>query len=252
MIRGVDVPNIDAICFARPTKSNTLFMQGGCRGTRAVFAPGVDMRDQASRLAHIASGPKPDCLFLDFLYQAQTRLKCRPAHLIAQTDEEAEAITKLAEDASAALPADVIGQLDLIELVNTATSQREASLRAKLEANKNKQAKVISAEEFAMKYNSLETAEFEPTMAWESAEIAPKQIKYLKQAGISLETVKGKGHASKLLSLYFANRPLKMASHGQRGIMKRMGHPHWENATEAEAKQFFASLNKRKEQPEFI
>ena len=233
LTRGVDIPETDCIVPCRPTKSVTLYFQMVGRGTRI-----------ASR--------KEDCLLLDFLYQASKRLVCRPAHLLAQTDEERDAITKLAEDASQALPADVVAQLDLMELVNTATSQREESLRKKLEENKNKAAKTISAEEFAMKFNSLETAEFEPTMAWESKPVTEKQKKYLGQAGISLESVNGVAHASQLLSLYFANKTLKLASHGQRATMKRMGHPNWESATEQEAKQFFAGLKQKSKQPEFI
>jgi superfamily II DNA or RNA helicase len=252
LTRGVDMPNVDCIIFARVTKSDTLVKQAGGRGTRVMYAPGVDIRDQASRIAHIASGPKPDCLFLDFLYQMGKRLKCRPAHLIAQTDDEADAITKVMEDASAALPSDVIAQLDLVQVMADVSSQREMSLRAKLEANKNKQAKVISAEEFAMKYNSLETAEFEPTMAWERKDLTPNMVKNLEKAGIDSATVRGFEHGTRLLNLYWKNKKLKLASHGQRATMKRMGFPNWEHATEAEAKQFFSSLNKRKEQPEMI
>jgi superfamily II DNA or RNA helicase len=252
LTRGVDMPDVSALIFARVTKSDTLARQAGGRGTRVMYAPGVDIRNQASRIAHIASGPKPDCLFLDFLFTMAKRLTCLSGRLIAQSEDEAEAIAKHAQDASAALPADVIAQLDLMQVVADVSSQREMSLRAKLEANKNKQAKVISAEEFAMKYNSLETAEFEPTMAWEAKALTPNMVKNLEKAGIDSATVRGFEHGTRLLNLYWKNKKLKLASHSQRAIMKRLRHPHWEHATEAEAKQFFASMNKRKEQPEMI
>jgi hypothetical protein len=50
------------------------------------------------------------------------------------------------------------------------------------------------------------------------------------------------------LSIHFGNRPINLASEGQRKIMQRMGHPNAENATAGEARTFFAGLkNKRKE-----
>jgi hypothetical protein len=197
------------------------------------------------RGARIAAG-KTECLLMDFLYQASKKLVCRPAHLVAKTQEEAEQITELTQDA-AGLTAELVAELDLVGLVETATSQREEALRKRLEENKNKQAKTVSAEEFAMQYHSMETAEFEPTMKWESDAITEKQTKWLSKAHIDLSTIRGKGHASKLLSLYFAHKPINMASYAQRKIMAQMGHPDAWHATAAEARQFFADLNKPKE-----
>lgn len=229
LTRGVDIPETDCIVPCRPTKSVTLYFQMVGRGTRT--AP-----------------TKTDCLLLDFLYQSYSKLKCRPAFLIAESDEEAESITKLEEEKYAGMPADVAQTLDLMTVAGEATSMREAALKKKLEANKDKQAQRISAEAFAMKHNSLGTAEFQPTMPWESNAITPKQMKYLNEAGIDAATVNGTAHASKLLSLHFANKKLKLASHAQRGRMKSMGYANWASATEGEARSFFASLNNRKQE----
>lgn len=219
--RGVDIPIIDAICILRPTKSISLIQQFAGRGTR------------------LASG-KSDLLILDPLYISLKRMVCRPAHLIAKDDEEVEAITKLLN--APGMPGDVASQLDLLSVAADASSQREAALRKQLEENKDKAARTVSAAEFAMKYNSLTTAEFEPTMTWESKPVTDKQKKYLEQAGIDLATVNGTGHASSLLEIYFKHKPLKMASFEQRKIMRRMGCPNWESATQPEAVKFFASL----------
>lgn len=227
LTRGVDVPQVSAIGMWRPTKSITLYFQAVGRGTR-IF-PG-----------------KENCLLLDPLYQAMKRLICRPAHLITKIEEEAESITKLIEERSL-MPGDVASQLDLLKIAGEASSQREAALKKKLEEHKNKQAKTISAEEFARRYHAIQTAEFEPVMAWEKKELSPKQIKYLGDAGIDIATVEGNAHANQLLDIYFKNKSLRLASHSVRALMKRMGRPNWATATEAEGKQFFVQLNAKKQ-----
>ena len=165
--------------------------------------------------------------------------------MIAHTEEEADEITKLAQD-RAGLPADVAAQceLDLQSLAGAATEQREANLRKKLEEQRHKKARTISAEEFALSHHSLETAEFEPTMKWESNAITEKQAKVLKRAKIDLETVHGRGHASKLIDLIFRNQKLTLASPAQQKLMRRMGHPNADQATQDEARKFFAEIRK--------
>jgi DNA repair protein RadD len=63
---GFNHPGVDLIFVARPTESTGLYVQIGGRGTRNIYAPGFDLGTTAGRLAAIAGGPKPNCLFLDF------------------------------------------------------------------------------------------------------------------------------------------------------------------------------------------
>lgn len=63
---GFNAPAVDLIAAARPTQSAGLYVQIGGRGTRNVYAPGYDLSTREGRLAAIANGPKPNCLFLDF------------------------------------------------------------------------------------------------------------------------------------------------------------------------------------------
>lgn len=230
LTEGFDDPGIDCVCVLRPTRSQPLFAQAVGRGTR--IAPG-----------------KENLLLLDFLWLHARHSIIRPAHLIARDDFEAEQITKLTQN-SAALPAELCAELplDLQELAGVATKQREEALRKKLEEQKNKKAKVISAEQFAMSHNSLETAEYTEAMPWESAPVTEKQAKWLKRAHIDISTVRSKGHASRLLSLYFDKKPLTLASTSQQSLMRRMGHPNPDSATAEEARRFFANLRKPKQE----
>lgn len=224
LTEGYDDPGIDCVVCLRPTRSRPLYAQMVGRGTRI-------------------HETKSNLLLLDFLWHHEKHQLCRPAHLIAETQEEADTITELAQD-RAGLPADVAAEceLDLQDLAGAATAKREESLRKKLEEHRHKKGRVMSAEEFALEHHDLATAEFEPTMKWESNEVTEKQAKVLKRAHIDLATVRGRGHASKLISLIFRNQKLTLASPKQQALMRRMGHNDPANATQDEARRFFKEL----------
>jgi superfamily II DNA/RNA helicase len=205
LLRGVDIPSIDCVVMLRPTKSISLYQQAIGRGTR--LAPF-----------------KEDLLLLDFLYDAQKKLVCRPAHLIAKDQEEAEAITEVSKGAM--VPAEVGEQLtsfDLLGMASIAQAQRERALRKKLEEHKDRKAKHISAEEFAIKHKSLAIAEYEPAMPWESQPASDKQVAALKRFGIDPATVKGKGHASQLISLAHYVTPVEYVTPKQAALLRRFG-----------------------------
>jgi superfamily II DNA or RNA helicase len=226
LTEGYDDPGIDCVVVLRPTRSRPLYAQMVGRGTRN--APG-----------------KENLLLLDFLWMHERHAIVHPASLIARDDFDTEQITELAK-AQAALPADLAAQmpLDLEGLAGEAVAQREEALRKRLEESRKKRGVALTAEEFAAQHNSLAVAEYEETMPWESTPATEKQLKWLKRAKIDLSTVRSKGHASKLLDLFFAKKPLTLASEGQRAIMRRMGHPNSEHATADEARRFFADLRK--------
>lgn len=63
---GFDHPAVDLVAIVRAMASAGLYVQIVGRGTRPVYASGVDMGSKESRLAHIAKGSKPNCLILDY------------------------------------------------------------------------------------------------------------------------------------------------------------------------------------------
>ena len=230
LTEGYDEPSCDCVCVLRPTRSRPLYSQMVGRGTRL-------------------HPTKENLLLLDFLWMHEKHSISRPAHLIAKTKEEADAITELANERSA------YGQdeLDLDDLASDATEKREAALRRKLEEQAKKKAKYVSAEMFAAQHNDMALAEYEPTMKWEGEAITDKQRWHLKRNGIDPDTVKGKGHASRLLSLAFSNQKLQLASPNVVAMIRRMPHiasavgiHDFETVTSRQGAAFFAELNKRK------
>lgn len=218
LTEGFDDPGVDCIVCLRPTRSRSLYAQIVGRGTRV--SPG-----------------KEQLLLLDFLWMHEKHQIVRPAHLISRSDEEAEQITRKLQE-----PGGKQQELDLQDIANECQHERETALAKKLKEQSKRKTTVISAEEFAIRHKDLALAEYEPTMKWESAEITEKQLKVLKRAKIDPSTVRGKGHASKLIDIIFREAKVTLASAAQQALMARMGHPSPQTATQDEARRFFAGL----------
>jgi len=232
LTEGYDEPSCDCVCVLRPTRSRPLYSQMVGRGTRL-------------------HPTKENLLLLDFLWMHEKLSISKPAHLIAKTKEEAEAITELAEERSQSGYGEQ--ELDLDLLATDATAKREEALRKRLDEQAKKKAKYVSAEMFAAQHNDMALAEYEPTMKWEGEAISDKQRWHLKRNGIDPDTVKGKGHASRLLSLAFSNQKLQLASPNVVAMVRRMPHiasavgiHDFETVTSRQGAAFFAELNKRK------
>jgi len=222
LTEGYDCPSIDCVCVLRLTKSRALYSQMIGRGTR------ID-------------DFKSDLLVLDFLWLHETHSLVRPASLVAVNQREADEMTKLVFERAAGGG----GEEDIETLAGTVREQREAKLKAELEANFGKASKIISADEFAVAAGEIAVAQYEPTMQWESEPPSESQLKALRRAKIDPKTVRGKGHARQLLNIFFARQKVMPASAKQRAIMRRMGAENWETATAIEARKFFAAIRNK-------
>lgn len=218
LTEGFDEPTIDCVVNLRPTKSRALYSQIVGRGTR------------------ISNG-KQNLLLLDFLYIGDRLSLIRPAHLIAGSEDQAEAITKLSQD-----PKYGQQELDLQNLATEAQSQREENLKKKLAENSRKKGKTVDAMEWCLKMGAHDLIDYEPSMGWEFKAVSDKQRHILKRAGIDPSTVKGNGHAQRLINQYFNYQNSKPASDAQKLKMKQLGRENWQTATAEDARKFFANL----------
>jgi superfamily II DNA or RNA helicase len=221
LTEGYDDPGIDCVVPLRPTRSRSLFAQMCGRGTRNAPC-------------------KENLLLLDFLWLHDKHALSRPAHLVAHSDAEADVITRIAAETAAGGGSD--DQLEIESLLDASEHEREANLRKQLSEVGKKKSKVLSAEEWCAMHGAVDAATFQPVFAWEEKPITDKQAKYLKRAKIDAATVRGRGHATKLLAAIFKDRELKLASPSQLKIMRRMGHEAPPTTTDREAQQFFARL----------
>lgn len=223
LTEGYDDDGIDCVLVLRATRSRSLYAQMIGRGTRI-------------------HPLKSDLLILDPLWMHERHSLARPAHLVASSEAEAEAITDLVE---ATVGAEYAGdvQIDLLEAVSDAAQKREEKLAKELANKRDRKAKYISAEEFAVNHHALAVAEYEPSLPWEHKPPTEKQIFALKRAKIDPATVNGRGHASQLLDLHFRDQKITLASPAQQALLRKLGHPSPETATAAE---FGRAMKERK------
>jgi superfamily II DNA or RNA helicase len=198
LLRGVDIPSISCVVMLRPTKSQTLYQQAIGRGTRI-------------------ADDKDNLLLLDFLYQAEKKMVCHPAHLIAKTQEQADAMTELTEAAPGG------GERDLQEVNWEAQEKREAALRRKLEDNAKKKLRLVDAASFCALMSQPALMDYEPVMQWECAPVTEGQLNILRRNGIDEASVRGRGHASQLIDLINTRQTRGLCSPKQARLLNRLG-----------------------------
>jgi len=208
LTEGYDEPSIDCVVCLRPTKVRALYSQIIGRGTR--ICPGKD---------HL--------LVLDFLWQSEEHSLVKPAHLIAEDDEDVRALTEKLGDEG-----------DLEEAREAVNTDRTRSLADRLHENRKRRSVVLDPLELAVSLNDAALADFVPTMAWQEQSPSDKQLDVLARFGIDRKSIRCKGQASLLLDRLITRRQLGLATPKQVRVMRRRGHPSPETASFEEAREF--------------
>jgi len=204
---GWDCPTADALLNLRPTRSVGLFRQEVGRIARVL--PGVidhlpEKHQAAERRAAIAASAKPHCTVIDLLWQTKKFGLCGPSSLIADNEEEAEELNKRIRKKR--------NPEDLQEMRKALQEEREKKLLAQLAAANQRKSMFIDAQELGALISEPELGDYEPVFAWESKPMSEKQEQILSRNGINIESVKGRGHASKLLDAIFGRSASGAAS----------------------------------------
>ena len=208
LTEGYDEPSIDCVVCLRPTKMRALYSQIIGRGTR--ICPGKD---------HL--------LVLDFLWQSGEHSLVKPAHLIAEDEEDAQALTDM-----------LGGEGDLEEAREAVNADRTRKLTERLRENRERKGSVLDPLELAVTLNDAHLAEFSPTMGWHDDAPSDKQLAVLARFGMDGAAIQTKGHASFLLDRLITRRQLGLATPKQVRVLRRHGHPNPETATFQEASAF--------------
>ena len=134
-----------------------------------------------------------DLLLLDFLWHTERHELCHPAHLIAESPEVAEIMTKSMED----------GQLvDIQEAEQQAgedaVQAREEALAKVLQEMRKRKRKLVDPLQFEMSIQAEDLAGYIPAFGWEAGPPSEKQIKTLEKLGIFPDQIDNAGKAGKL------------------------------------------------------
>lgn len=205
LTEGYDEPSIDCIVMLRPTKIRSLYVQACGRGTR--LSPGKD-----------------NLLILDFLWHTSRHELCRPAHLICDNSELADAVTKiLAEERNA-------GGMDLEEAVGAGQSSvvedREAGLAKKLEELRKKKRALVDPIQYEYSIQAEDLIDYQPAMPNEMGPVTAAQKAALEKAGIYPEDIGNAGLASKILERLAKRRGDGLATPKQIRMLERYGFKH--------------------------
>jgi len=203
LTEGWDCPSVDCVVVLRPTKIRSLYSQMVGRGTR--LYPG-----------------KTELLLLDFLWHTERHELCHPAHLIAENEEVAKAMTKRIEEAGA--------PVDLEEVEEKAQSdviaQREEALAKKLEEMKRRKRALVDPLQFEMSIQAEDLANYVPAFGWEMAPPSEKQLRTLEKLGIFPDEIDNAGKAAKLLERLEKRRIEGLTTPKQIRLLERYGFQH--------------------------
>lgn len=174
LTEGWDCPSVDCVIVLRPTKSRALYTQMIGRGTR------------------LCEG-KDHLLVLDFLWHYEKHSLCRPAHLIAKSDDVAIKMTEILETSSMGLEeAEEEAERDVL-------AEREAALAKELAAMRKKKAKLVDPLQFEFSIQAEDLTHYVPAFGWQASSITDKQKKTIEDFGLNPDTIEDAGKASMLI-----------------------------------------------------
>lgn len=211
LVEGWDCPPVDCVIVLRPTKSTALYSQCVGRGTRLYKG-------------------KKELLLLDFLWHTDNHELCRPANLVASGDIATKITTLLKEES-----------LFLTKAINDIAT-REASLRRNLEANSNKDKKLIDPLVFEIDIEALDLMDYEPTFKWEKQKITKKQKAYLEIMGLCGDNLT-KGKATQYIKHLLKRQKLGLATPKQMRVLSKHGFENISYWTSKEARKVIGLLS---------
>lgn len=202
LTEGWDCPDVDCVVVLRPTKVRSLYCQMIGRGTRP--APG-----------------KSDLLILDFLWHTARHELCRPAALIAKTDDVARKMTEaIAENGGAVdlTEAEAQAETDVAE-------EREAALAAKLKEMRTRKRKLVDPLQYQVSILDREL-DYMPTFAHEMTPPTDKQRQTLEKFGIFPDGIETSGAAARLIGMLIDRSGKGLTTPRQIRFLESKGFEH--------------------------
>lgn len=221
LTEGWDCPSVDCIVVLRPTRSRALYCQMVGRGTR--LSPDTG---------------KTELVLLDYLWNTGRHQLCRPAALLARTDEVSAAMTKVITDAG--------GDIDLMDAEQQAQKdvqeERERALAKRLEEVRHRKAKLVDPLQYEVSICDNELRDYVPTFAWQRDSASDGQKKMLAFFGVD-GTDMDKGKASLLIDKLQERKDKGFATPKQVRLLERRGFRHPGTWTKNQASKVIGMLS---------
>lgn len=202
LTEGYDHPPVDLVSVLRMTKVRSLYAQMIGRGTR--IYPGKD---------HL--------LILDFLWNCEKHSLCKPAHLIAEDAEVAQAMTDRIDDEPGS---EMDLDLDLLETgKNDVLEQREKALAKKLAEMRHRKRELVDPLQYAASIGDPDLMAYTPALGAEAKPVSQSQAEALAEAGIYPGEITTSGHADAVLGKLADRRKANMATPKQIRFLESKG-----------------------------
>lgn len=212
----VKEPHADESCWCVQNELGTLVTR---RSGKVAIVGNCQMVGRGTRLSPETG--KDHLLLLDFLWMTGRHDLCRPAALFASSDEVAQRMTEMVQEAA--------GPIDLMEAEPMAetdvTAQREAALAAELERMRHRKAKLVDPLQYAVSVCDLDLQTYEPTFAWQAKEASSRQREQLERFGVNPDGMDA-GMASLMLDRLHERIDAHMATPKQVRMLERKGFRH--------------------------
>lgn len=205
LTEGWDCPSVDCIVVLRPTKVRSLYCQMVGRGTRLSPETGKD---------HL--------LLLDFLWHTDRHDLCHPAHLICESPEVADKMTKNVEEAGCPVDIEEAEQKASEDVI----AEREAALAQKLSEMKKRKRALVDPLQFEMSIQAEDLAGYTPSFGWEMGPASDKQRSALEKMGIFPDEIDNAGKAAMLLDKLDKRRLAGLTTPKQIRFLESRGFRH--------------------------
>jgi superfamily II DNA or RNA helicase len=203
LTEGWDCPSVDCVIVLRPTKIRSLYCQMVGRGTRP------------------AEGKK-DLLLLDFLWHTERHELCRPACLIAQTEEIAAKMTENIAEAGA--PVDLEAAESQAE--SDVVAQREEALAKQLAEMRKRKRKLVDPLQYEMSIQDLDLVNYRPAFGMELEAPSARQKRTLEKFGIFPDEIEHAGTAERLIDSLIRRKDEGLATPKQIRFLEGKGFRH--------------------------
>jgi len=235
---GVDVPGIECVSMARPTKSRALYAQMAGRACRPLtgIVDGIDTPEL--RRAAIAGSRKPSMEVIDFTGNAGQHKLMTTADILGgnYTEEEVAEAAKIAEkESDAGRTSDVQRNLDTARKRIMERLAREAAL----EGERRKRSGLVGFADYSTAViDCFDTLQIEPVRVrgWDQGRLASEaQVKAIVretngQIGLDEAKALNVRHASQIIDKFYSTPTVKQARQ-----LKRFGLPMNINRKKASA-----------------
>lgn len=204
LTEGWDCPSVDCVVVLRPTKVRGLYCQMVGRGTRLCE-------------------DKSELLLLDFLWHTERHELCRPAHLICESKEVSQQMTKLLAE-NAGKPVDV--EEAALQAESEVVAQREEALAKTLAEMRSRKRKLVDPLQYEMSIQASDLSGYVPTFGWEMSPPTDKQKNALEKLGILPDEIENAGKAKLILDRLNKRRDEGLTTPKQIRFLERMGFKH--------------------------